>query len=84
MNSKKVGRSTIGVFLKAGGCLVSNYHVVKDEAKVRLLTGAGMLDAKVAQVDAANDLVLLKAEGRFASLPVASSRGMEVSFLPVP
>jgi hypothetical protein len=33
--------------------LISNYHVVKDAAKVRLLTGAGLIDAKVVQVDAA-------------------------------
>jgi serine protease Do len=56
--------------------LISNYHVVKQAAKVRLLTGAGMVDAKVVQVDAANDLALLKAEGRFAPLPVAPSRGV--------
>ena len=56
--------------------MISNYHVVKGAAKVRLLTSAGTLDAKVAQVDAANDLALLKAEGHFAALPVASSRGM--------
>ena len=58
--------------------------MVKDAAKVRLLTSTGLIDAKVAQVDAANDLALLKAKGHFAALPVASSRGMEVSFLPVP
>jgi S1-C subfamily serine protease len=48
--------------------------VVKDATKVRLLTGAGLIDAKVVQVDAANDLALLKADGRFASLPIAASR----------
>jgi S1-C subfamily serine protease len=58
--------------------LISNYHVVKDATKVRLLTGlrrdevasatqagAGLIDAKVVQVDAANDLALLKADRRF-------------------
>jgi ribosomal protein L7/L12 len=35
--------------------------VVKDTKKVRLLTGAGLIDAKMVQVDAANDLALLKA-----------------------
>ena len=35
--------------------------MVKDAAKVRLLTGAGLIDAKVVQVDAANDL---KSKGR--------------------
>ena len=29
---------------------------------------------KVVQVDAANDLALLKADGRFAPLPIAASR----------
>jgi S1-C subfamily serine protease len=34
----------------------------------------GFIAAKVVRVDAANDLALLKAEGRFAALPVTSSR----------
>jgi S1-C subfamily serine protease len=54
--------------------LISNYHVVKDATKVRLLTSAGLIDAKVVQVDAANDLALLKADGRFAPQPIAASR----------
>jgi hypothetical protein len=54
--------------------LISNDHVVKGAAKVRLLTSAGLIDAKVVQVDAANDLALLKATGRFAPLPIAASR----------
>jgi len=53
--------------------LISNYHVVKDATKVRLLTSAGLIDAKVVPVDAANDLALLKADGRFAPLPIAAS-----------
>jgi S1-C subfamily serine protease len=60
------------------GYLISNYHVVKDAAKVRLLTSAGMVEAKVAQVDAANDLALLKAEGHFACLPIAASRSVQL------
>ncbi len=47
-----------------------------------MLTGAGLIDAKVVHVDAANDLALLKAnaEGRmkneetFKPLPIAASR----------
>jgi S1-C subfamily serine protease len=42
-----------GVFITDDGYLISNYHVVKDATKVRLLTGAGLIDAKVVQVDAA-------------------------------
>jgi hypothetical protein len=63
-----------GFFITDDGYLISNYHVVKDATKVRLVTSAGLIDAKVVQADAANDLALLKADGKFASLPVASSR----------
>ena len=58
--------------------MISNYHVVKVAAKVRLVTGAGLIDATVVAVDAANDLALLKAAGTFAPLPVATSRGVKL------
>jgi hypothetical protein len=58
--------------------LISNYHVIKDAAKVRLLTSTGIIDATVVKVDATNDLALLKAAGRFAPLPVAASRGVNL------
>ena len=65
-------------FVTDDGYLISNYHVVKDAAKVRLLTGAGLIDAKVVQVDAANDLALLKADGKFSPLPISSSRSAQL------
>jgi S1-C subfamily serine protease len=58
--------------------LISNYHVLKDAVRVRLLTGAGTILAKVVQVDTANDLALLKAEGRFAPLPIVASRAVKL------
>jgi S1-C subfamily serine protease len=63
-----------GFFITDDGYLISNYHVVKDATKVRLLTSTGFIIAKVVQMDAANDLALLKADGRFAPLPIAASR----------
>jgi len=76
--------------------LISNYHVVKGATKVRLLTGAGLIDAKVVRVDAANDLALLKAnaeggmknEETFKPLPIVpvarwlSGRHMATSIFP--
>ena len=56
--------------------MISNYHVVKAAAKVRVVTRAGASDASVVRVDAGNDLALLKVQGRFAALPVAPSRVM--------
>ncbi len=67
-----------GFLITDDGYLISNYHVVKDAVKVRLVTGAGLVDAKVVKLDAANDLALLKATGRFAPLPVAASRGVKL------
>jgi TPR repeat protein len=63
-----------GFFITDDGFLISNYHVVKDATQVRLFTSAGLIDAKVVQVDVANDLALLKADGRFAPLPILPSR----------
>ena len=72
-------------FITDDGYLISNDHVVKGAAKVRLLTGAGLIDAAVVKVDAAvvkvdaaNDLALLKAVGRFAPLPIAASRTVKL------
>ena len=70
--------SGTGFFITDDGYLISNYHVVKDAAKVRLLTSAGLIDAKVVQVDEANDLALLKADGKFSSLPISSSRSAQL------
>jgi len=63
-----------GFFITDDGYLISNNHVVKGAAKVHLLTGAGLIDATVVKVDAANDLALLKAVGVFKPLPIAASR----------
>ncbi|MGD0208561.1 MAG: tetratricopeptide repeat-containing serine protease family protein [Verrucomicrobiota bacterium] len=70
--------SDTGFFITDDGYLISNYHVVKDAAQVRLVTSAGFISAKVVNVDAANDLALLKADGRFAPLPIAASRGVKL------
>ena len=43
-----------------------------------MLTTAGIISAKVVNVDAANDLALLKAEGKFTVLPVAASRAVKL------
>ena len=63
-----------GFFITDDGYLISNYHVVKDATQIRLLTSVGLISARLVSVDAANDLALLKAEGKFSSLPIAASR----------
>ena len=63
-----------GFFITEDGFLVTNAHVVKNDGQIRLVTSAGFVAARLAKVDAANDLALLKAEGKFSPLPVAASR----------
>jgi TPR repeat protein len=70
-----------GFFITDDGYLITNDHVVKDATKVRLVTSAGFISAKVVKVDAANDLALLKTRGipqGAKALPVAASRGVRL------
>ena len=70
--------SGTGFFITDDGFLMTNAHVVKGGGKFQLVTRAGIIAAKVVKVDSANDLALLKAEGSFASLPVAASRAVRL------
>ena len=70
--------SGTGFFISDDGYLISNHHVVEGANQVRLVTSTGLISAKVVKVDAANDLALLKAEGKFSALPVAASRGVKL------
>ncbi|HMC28425.1 MAG TPA: tetratricopeptide repeat-containing serine protease family protein [Verrucomicrobiae bacterium] len=70
--------SGTGFFITEDGFLITNHHVVRDATQIRLVTGAGLIAAKLVKLDAANDLALLKAEGRFAPLSVAASRGVKL------
>jgi S1-C subfamily serine protease len=53
-----------GFFITDDGFLITNEHVVKEAAQVRLVTSAGIISAKVVKVDGANDLALLKASNK--------------------
>jgi len=66
--------SGTGFFITGDGYLVTNEHVAGNGGQVRLVTQSGLISARVVKVDAANDLALLKTEGRFAPLPVGASR----------
>jgi len=67
-----------GFFITDNGYLITNQHVASEGAAVRVLTSNGAIEAKVVKVDKANDLALLKADGKFNSLPVISSRGVRL------
>jgi hypothetical protein len=62
-----------GFSISEDGYIITSDHVVQDALQVRVLTGGGILSARVVKIDAANDLALLKVEGKCTSLPVIPS-----------
>jgi S1-C subfamily serine protease len=77
LDSRPLASGT-GFFVSEDGYLISNAHVVEGGTQIRLVTNLGLLSAKVLNVDMANDLALLKASGRFAPLPIISSRTVKL------
>jgi S1-C subfamily serine protease len=71
--SKPLATGT-GFVITDDGYFITNQHVAGEGATVRVLTASGVISARVVKVDKANDLALLKAQGRFAALPVIASR----------
>jgi hypothetical protein len=70
--------SGTGFFITEDGYLVTAAHVVWGATQVRVSTNAGVVVARIVRVDGANDLALLKAEGRFLPLPLTSSRTVKL------
>jgi S1-C subfamily serine protease len=71
---KKPAMSGTGFFITNDGYLLTNHHVVEGRSDVSIKTEKGWLSAKVVKVDNQNDLAVLKVDGKFAALPVVSSR----------
>ena len=64
-----------GFFVTADGYFVTNYHVVEGAESVELIdVNLKTHVAKVVRVDKANDIAILKVEGKFKAIPVISSR----------
>ena len=70
-----------GFFITPDGYFVTAEHVVRGATRIELVARSGKVSATVVKVDPVDDLALLKAEGRFAALPVAASRDMRLGGL---
>jgi uncharacterized protein len=66
-----------GFFVTDDGCLLTSYHLVQNAARIAIRTKAGTFPAKLLKADKANDVALLKADGKFPALPVGSSSGVK-------
>jgi len=76
----KKGQETVasemgtGFFITADGYLLTCRHVIKNAVRLIVRRGTESLPAELVKTDDANDLALLKVSGRFAALPLGSSR----------
>ena len=78
MADMRPAASGTGFFITEDGLFVTSEHVVKNATQFRLVTPIGLISAKLVKVDVADDLALLKTEGKFAALPVAASRAVRL------
>jgi TPR repeat protein len=67
-----------GFFISTDGYLITNEHVVRDAAYVRVATVQGTTEARVVKIDVLDDLAILKVEGQFSALPIAASTGVRL------
>jgi S1-C subfamily serine protease len=67
-----------GFFVTEDGCMCTSYHGVANASRIVVRTKAGGFPAKLLTGDAANDLAILKVEGKFRAVPVAASRGVQL------
>lgn len=77
-NSGDGPRSGTGFLITEDGYLITNDHVVQGDRKIRVRTTAGEYQAVVVRLDTANDLALLKIEGKHAALPIRGSRSVRL------
>ncbi len=75
-NTARPNSSGTGFFITDDGYLITVAHVVRNREHMRVVAAEGEVNAKLVIADAANDVALLKAEGKFSALPIAPSRSM--------
>lgn len=67
-----------GVEITTDGLILTAAHVVSGATQVDVVTSSGKKSAQIVQVDAANDVALLKCDGHFQPLSVSSSKAVEL------
>jgi S1-C subfamily serine protease len=73
-----VAATGTGFFITDDGYLLTCAHVVKDATRIEVRAGGSTYAALLVQMDAENDIAVLKANGTFKSLPILSSRAVKL------
>ena len=67
-----------GVFISQDGLILTAAHVIAGASSIKVLTQQGLLLATVVQVDATNDVALLRCKGQFTVARVANSKDVRL------
>lgn len=73
-----VETSGSGFFVTDDGYMCTSYHILQSGSKIVVRTRNGNYPAKILSRDAANDLAILKMEGKFSAIPVSASRTVQL------
>jgi S1-C subfamily serine protease len=67
-----------GFFLTLDGYFATNFHVVRNAASIHIATFHESHQAKLVATDEAHDLAILKLDGEFSCLPIATSENVHL------
>jgi len=67
-----------GVFVSQDGLILTAAHVIAGASAIQVSTQQGMFSATVVQVDATNDVALLRCKGQFTAARVANSKDIRL------
>ncbi len=70
--------SGTGFFITDDGYLLTCFHVVTNATRIMVGTTQGVLPGELVESDPANDVALLKVDGKFAALPLADGGGVKL------
>jgi S1-C subfamily serine protease len=73
-SGQKFSASGTGFFITQDGYLLTNAHVVKNADKIEVKTKSQTCTAEIIKTDIVNDIAILKVNGSFDSLPLATSQ----------
>jgi TPR repeat protein len=67
-----------GVMISTNGVILTAAHVVSNASHIEVITSQGRQTAKILQIDVSNDIAVIKCEGTFEPIPIASSKGVKL------
>lgn len=75
---EELSRTGSGVVISTNGVILTAAHVVFNTSHIEVITPQGRQTAKILKIDPSNDIAVIKCEGNFDPIPIASSKGVKL------